>query len=51
MKTTLPVKSRVALFLFFCIVFHVTEAMSQEIELLWPNDIQDSKIRKIMNKL
>ena len=43
MKTTLHVKSRVAFLLFFYIAFHVTETKSQEIELLWPNGIQDSK--------
>ena len=43
MKTTLLLKIRVALFLFFYIVFHVTGAKSQEIELLWPNGIHGSK--------
>ncbi len=41
MKTTLLVKSRVTLLLIAYIAFHVTEAKSQEIELIWPNGIQD----------
>ena len=43
MKTSLPARYHVILVLFFLFAFHIAEAESQEVVLLWSNGIQDLK--------